>query len=174
MKEIRLSQNQVAIIDDIDVALVEQYKWYAKYCKATHTYYAYTNIWLNGRKTTLQMHRLIMGAATGEGVDHVDHEGLRNNRSNLRKCTTSQNMANRRMPINNTSGYKGVCFDKTRGLWMAQIVILKKHCTIGRFENQVDAARAYDDRAIECFGVFALTNKALGLLEAAAVKAEVA
>jgi hypothetical protein len=51
-----------------------------------------------------------------------------------------------------TSRYKGVCWDKRRELWVAQIVRDKKHRHIGRFERETDAARAYDEAARELFG----------------------
>ena len=62
-------------------------------------------------------------------------------------------------PPNSSSIYVGVRWDKSRNLWMAGIVFLRKSITIGRYKNEIDAAKAYNSKAIELFGSDARINK---------------
>ena len=57
-----------------------------------------------------------------------------------------------------TSIYKGVCFDKERRKWVVSIYIDNKCRKIGRFKNEIDAARAYDEAAKKYFGEYARLN----------------
>lgn len=110
-------------------------------------------------------HRLAWFYMTGEwpkdDVDHRDTNRLNNRWSNLRAATRSQNIANCRTPKDNTSGIKGVTFDKTRQKWRAQIGIGK--CEkgywytkgLGRFDTKEQAAAAYQAEAMRRFGEFA-------------------
>ena len=83
MIEISLSQNQVALVDDQDYDLVNQYTWYAFKCR--NTYYATKNLGcVEGKWSRILMHRLIMGAQPGQFVDHKNGDGLDNRRENLR------------------------------------------------------------------------------------------
>ena len=85
---------------------------------------------------------------------------MNNKKSNLRKCTHGQNMFNRKLNSNNTSGFKGVV--KNRGRWIAQIERRikgkRKVFKIGRFNDKVEAARAYNKAALKYFGKFACLN----------------
>lgn len=110
------------------------------------------------------MHREVMLAAAHERVDHINHDTLNQQRSNLRICTTGQNGANRQIQVNNTSGYKGVDWHKRHGKWRTQVQVNGKSVHIGVYNSPVDAALAYDRAAIEYNGEFALTNKMMGLL----------
>ena len=95
----------------------------------------------------------------GKGIDHRDMNGLNNQRSNLRFCTLSQNAMNRRKRENTSSIYKGVYFNNQRGKkWKAQIRINGKQIHLGLFDFEVDAARAYNMKAIELFCEFANLN----------------
>lgn len=107
------------------------------------------------------LHRLLM--PTASYVDHVDGNPRNNTRSNLRKCTLSQNQGNRRLNKNNVSGYKGVGIHSQTGLWRARITVTKagksreKH--LGLYETPEAAARAYNKAAVKYFGEFAKLNK---------------
>lgn len=152
MKTIILTQNQIAIIDDIDFDLVNPYKWCTKRSKHDNTYYAITR----NKGKGLFMHNLIMGVI---GIDHIDNDGLNNTRSNLRVANQSQNAANQNKQKRNcTSKYKGVYFKKSLKKWIAQIKFLQRKIHIGSFVNEIDAAKAYDVKAKELFGEFAKTN----------------
>lgn len=97
------------------------------------------------------MHNLIMGQL---GVDHRDHNGLNNKRSNLRVATNGQNQANRRT----SAQYRGIFKDRS-GKWVARIrQPVGKREYLGYFSDPEEAARAYDRAAVRIHGEFALLN----------------
>jgi hypothetical protein len=98
--------------------------------------YAYANI--AGKRVYL--HRFILHAPKGMEVDHIDHNGLNNVRSNLRLATHAQNTCNVRRGTKNTSGVKGVSWCSTTQRWRARVVLNGKHYHVGMFTT-VDAAR---------------------------------
>lgn len=99
-----------------------------------------------------------MAATKGEIVDHCNHDTLNNRRENLRLCTVAQNTANQRKSIRNTSGFKGVSWDRQNRQWEAKVCINGHRIFLGRFADLIEAARAYDAGAIKYFGEFAYTN----------------
>lgn len=91
-------------------------------------------------------------------LDFVDHRnGIRDDNSfdNLRIATNSQNQANTGPQVNNTSGFKGVSWQSSRGKWIAMITVNGKAKNLGRYDSVVDAAKAYKRAAIEAWGEFA-------------------
>lgn len=111
-----------------------------------------------GRTAIVFLHRFILNAGRKDRVDHLNHDGLDNRRSNLRLATASQNNWNARKRSETSSRFKGVCWDAARGKWMAQIKAPGAQRHLGRFASEVDAALAYDAAAIKHCGGFALTN----------------
>lgn len=111
MKKIPLTKGQVALVDDEDYEMVSRYKWYTQ--DINKTLYAQRMIVTKGtgKRVTMFMHRLIMNTPQGMDTDHIDRNGLNNQKSNLRICTRTQNLLNRGMLKSNTSGYKGVYLD---------------------------------------------------------------
>lgn len=109
---------------------------------------------------TTYMHRLILGLVPGDGqrVDHRDLNGLNNVRSNLRLCTSSQNLANGPRRVDNTSGYRGVGWDRQHRRWVAKIQVRGRTMNLGLFRSPEQAALAYDAAAREHFGEFARPN----------------
>jgi len=162
MKEIELTQCEVALVDDADHEWLSQHKWYVN---NTGTYlYAARTIWdpATKKKRRLYMHRAILDAPAHLQADHINHNGLDNRRANLRLCTMAQNQANSRKRRRHTSSrFKGVSWHKATRNWRAAIKIGQHHKTLGYFEDEVEAARAYDVRAQEAFGEFAKLNFAL-------------
>ena len=165
MKEIELSQGYVAQVDDEDYARVSAHKWSATVYRnengSVERVYAFNAIKRNGKRTTQKLHQFIMGV---KGVDHWDHNGLNNQRYNLRLATGSQNQYNQRLNINSTSGFKGVCWYERYQKWLAYITVSRKRIYLGYFHDILDAARAYDAAALKYHGEFAMTNVMLGLL----------
>lgn len=156
MKEIPLSQGKVALIDDADFELVNQFKWYAN--RDRRGYYAKRNVPApHGRQTVQKMHTFIMGQ---RGIDHRDGDGLNNQRGNLRPATSVQNGRGfRRKAAGSSSSYRGVTWYKPRRKWGAQIGISPgKLLYLGLFTDEVEAAKAYDAAAREHFGEFASPN----------------
>lgn len=152
MAEIRLTQGKIAIVDDADLPLLDGRPWCAQ--KTRHHWYAVSR--------GITMHRLLAGAE-GLQVDHIDGDGLNNRRSNLRVGTVSQNQANRRTAFG-ASRFKGVNREKRGKPWRAAIKVNGRKIHLGAFEDEAEAARAYDQAALEYFGEFACTNEMLGLL----------
>jgi hypothetical protein len=135
-------------LSEADLAIVCKHRWRA--LKRKHTVYAISTI--NGR--SVYMHRLLMGHPSGAFVDHVDGDGLNNLRENLRIATPSQNNCNRRMRSNNTSGFKGVSWDKKRGKWYAQICVNGKNKNCGYHNTPEAAHEAYIAAAADLHGDF--------------------
>lgn len=101
------------------------------------------------------MHWEIMN---GKGIDHRDGNGCNNRRSNLRFATKSENGMNQRKRENTSSIYKGVYFHKPSGKWLAHIMINGKSIHLGYFVDEIDAAKAYDAKAIVLFKEFTNLN----------------
>ena len=98
-----LTQGREAIIDVADVSLVDGHTWWLG--KGGYAVRVYK---VNGKQTTVYMHRVISACPEGQEVDHIDGDGLNNRRSNLRNATKAQNAYNVGPRRTNTSGYKGV------------------------------------------------------------------
>lgn len=150
MKKIDISTpkypNQFAIVDDRDFELLNQWKW------RTHSKgYA---IRMVGR-TVIYMHRLINNTPEGMETDHINRDKLDNRRSNLRSVSGTKNKINTGLWRHNTSGYKGVTWNKKLKKWQLQIGIESKNILIGYFEDIRDAslARTEAERSLSCPGV---------------------
>lgn len=154
---IPLTQGKTAMIDDADLDIISPYKWYAMQVK--NRFYAAAHIrYGKHHYRMILMHRLIMGASTGQQVDHINMDTLDCRRSNLRFCTNAQNQRNRAKHHDNTSGYKGVDWMKSRQKWRARIMIDRKEIHLGLFDDPIKAAEAYDKAAIEHHKSFARLN----------------
>ena len=158
MTEIPLTKKYVAIIDLEDFERVSQYKWYAAKWKGN--VYAKANIRNNdGVKKPVRMHRFLLGVTDPNiKVDHRDRNSLNNQKSNLRICTQAENTRNRGMDRRNVTGYKGPVWDKTNNRWSVCITFNYKTIRIGRYDTLEEAARAYNVKAKELFGEFAVLN----------------
>lgn len=159
MKEIKLTHDKIALVDDEDFYRLNMFEWYA--IKNKYTWYAGCSLYdKNGRWIkNIFMHRVILDVHDSEThVDHRDGNGLNNTRDNIRVCTSSQNQCNRKKPKNNKSGYKGVFWRKETKKWRARIVVNYKRIHLGYFDDIIDAARAYDMAAIKYHGSFAKLN----------------
>jgi hypothetical protein len=147
-----LAGGLIALVDPQDASRVGRYKW--KPLREHHgSIYATRSTYGDGRVTTVLMHRFVVGAPAGVGVDHRNRDTLDNRRANLRLATMSQNQANT-VSRGGTSRFKGVSWDRRRRLWKAQLA----HRTVGRFGDETEAAVAYDVAAFERWGTFALLN----------------
>lgn len=146
MLVVGLTQGKVALIDKADHELVNRWKW-----SYDPTGYARRNE--RGRKVYL--HRQLMGEPIDLEVDHINGDKLDNRRRNLRVCTSAENKRNTGIRRTNTSGYKGVTWQKNRQKWKAQIQYEGVNRHLGLFINKEDAARAYASAAESLFGDFA-------------------
>ena len=156
VKLIPLTQGKFAIVDAKDYEWLSQYKWYAN--QDGNNFYAYTFLTKGNKKKRVFMHRLIMNAPKGLCIDHIDINGLNNRRSNLRPCTPAQNVQNSRPRSNASSKYKGVFWNKKNKKWIATIHKGENRTYLGGFDDEIEAALAYDRKAEELFGEFAYLN----------------
>ncbi len=153
-KEIRLTQNKITIVDDIEFEQLNRYKWYA--LKNGRTFYAMRHAGMFPFKFLISMHREILCTPENRQTDHINGNGLDNRRCNLRICTWAENQQNRGAARNNVSGYKGVSFQQ--GKWIALITKNKETTYIGRYSTPQEAALAYNKAAIKLHGKFAKLN----------------
>jgi hypothetical protein len=165
MKTIELTKGYQALVDDEDFNRVNKLSWRAGV--QSHTIYARASKYLGNQKwRTICMSRFILNVTNPKvQVDHIDGNGLNNTRSNLRICTHQQNTQNKRKPRLNSKGqipssiYKGVRFQKYNKKWNALIETHGKCIYIGCFNTEIEAAKAYNNKAQELFGDFARKNE---------------
>lgn len=156
MKEIPLTRGYVALVDDEDFAKLQGCAWQAGVVPGRKAVYANGRVPNSGKRGKhVIMHRVIMDAPPGVDVDHIDGNGLNNQRSNLRLCSRKDNLRNRGALSRNTSGYKGVTWSKKKKKWYAQIRVDGKNKSLGFHDDIQAAALAYQDAAKEHHGDFA-------------------
>lgn len=157
MKEIKLTQGQVALVDDEDFERVNQFKWFAH--NTGYAFRAVRNIRVNGKRQTQTLHGFIMGDNPLKlDIDHANLIPLDCQKHNLRFCTQSQNCANRGPFKKGSSKYKGVSFVPHINKYVSRIQKDKKLLILGYYIDEVEAAKAYDRKAKELFGQFARVN----------------
>ena len=152
-------------VSDVDFYRVVKLKWHAfvnrrKDRTIKNVYARNSTRKSDGSIVRTLMHRFLVGAPFGTEVDHRDHDGLNNQRRNLRVSNTQQNQGNRTINKDNTSGFKGVTHFKRNRKWGATV----RRKFLGLFSTAEKAAHAYDKESERVFGKFSLTNKKLGRL----------
>jgi hypothetical protein len=158
MREIKLTQNKVALVDDEDFGRLNQFKWFAHYDR--HNWYACRHTGrINGKDPTTGMHRTIMTPPDGMEVDHKDGNGLNNQKSNLRICQHIHNNRNLKPRSEKISSQlKGVSWNKRRKKFRARITSDRHTIYLGCFVSEQEAALAYDHAAKKLHGDYARTN----------------
>ena len=160
MKEIPLTgrhaRGKVALVDDEDYPLLSCFSWSA-YDKGSDGKYWYARGWdrLVESRRRVDMHRLVMGFPRGLEIDHRNGNGLDNRKDNLRVATAAQNQANQRSR-RGASKYKGV--HKSEKGWRARLSFHQRKISLGYFDTEEEAARAYDETAKLLWGDFAKVN----------------
>ena len=134
MKKIILTHGEVVLVDDIDFYVLNKYKW----CLNSA---GYATRRLNTHRSIL-MHRVICNTPENLETDHINGHKLDNRRKNLRNVTHSQNQMHNRIPRNNTSGAKGVVWDKKNKKWQAQIKTNGINHFLGRFDKLKEAVKS--------------------------------
>lgn len=153
MKEIVSSNGKVIFVDDNDFDLMNRWRWYAHLSGGC--YYAYRSIRVRGRRGVISMHRQLMGSPQGLVVDHIDGNGLNNQKSNLRVCTKKENLWHHNK-IKGIIPYLGVTYKRKK--FLARITCDKRVYRLGAYYTPEEAARAYDKMAKVLFGQFATLN----------------
>ena len=156
MKKIALSgelgKGKFVLVDDEDFEKLNKYKWHfgtgyaRRLSKGSHS-----------TRKVIWMHRVIMNTPSNMVIDHIDGEGLNNQKYNLRNCLPKENARNTRIASNNTSGYKGVYrFHKS---WRAVIFLNGKMIHLKMCSTPLEGAKIYNEAAIKYHGEFASLNK---------------
>jgi hypothetical protein len=147
-----LTRGYEAAIDAADVSLVAAWNWCA--VPRLNTVYAKRADYSGGRYRNVYLHRVIVAAPDGVVVDHKSGDGLDNRRANLRLASTSQNQQNSHKRSDNSSGVKGVSFNKAHGKWEAEVQMNGLRRRLGLFAKLDDAASAVSVARAELHGVF--------------------
>lgn len=160
---IPLTLGHEAVVDAADVHLVNGFNWKAS--KDHRHIYAVRKIRTEaGGHRHIRMHRAILCATVDSGldVDHINGNGLDNRRCNIRFCTKAQNARNQQLSNRNTSGCKGVYFDKNSNKWRARIMVDKKFISLGYYSSIENASFAYEKASIEHHGEFSRVISTIG------------
>lgn len=109
----------------------------------------------------IKLHKLL---CEGEEIDHFNRNKLDNRKSNLRPITHKQNMLNRSIAVNNTSGVTGVSFNKSHNKWYANISENGNRHSLGYFDNFDDAVAARKAAEEKYFGGYNYNNNVKGVV----------
>lgn len=137
--------------DDADAERVLGHSWHINKC--CNKLYAASRI----NHKIVRLHTFLLGAGPGH-IDHIDGDSMNNHRSNLRRCTHSQNLQNMGIGRRNKTGFKGVWFSNEEGKYKSQITTNGKRRCIGTFATAIEAARKYNEVAFAERGEFAKLN----------------
>ena len=147
-----------AMVDDEDYDYLMQWNW-SVIKRTKGLFYAGRTEWYGDGKGQkhIKMHRLLLGLNDPKiEVDHKDHNGLNNQRNNLRAVTHQQNLFNGR--ASGESKYIGVGRRRFGGKWCASVTVNRKKCYVGYFDDEIEAAKARDVAAKKLHGEFARLN----------------
>lgn len=142
MKEVPLTQGKVALVDDEDYELVSQYKWCAQF--DGYNWYAVrqdSRKKNNGKQKPIRMHSFLLQPPKGLEIDHINHDGLDNRRSNLHVCSHGENLRNW-SKVRGISKHTGVSWCNTHKKWKARTNIDGKRTSLGYHSSEEEAIYA--------------------------------
>ena len=156
-RRIYLGEGQWTILESPDYYRLKNFRWFV--FVSSGKFYAHRcAIIKNQRTKRISMHREIMNAPKSKLVDHKNGDSLDNLRSNLRLATQRENLRNRKKTKSKTSSlFRGI-YRYRKYRWVALIKYRGKRIWLGIFDNEIDAAKAYDKAAKKYFGQFARLN----------------
>lgn len=148
----------LVIIDLKNVNLINKYTWFTK--KAiTGSYYVYASTTINKKETKISLQRLLLGNPENKVIDHINGNTMDNRIENLRICSKSENNKNAKKNKRGTSSkYKGVT-KRPSGRFGVYIQNNKVIFCVGTFDSEIEAAKAYNKKALELFGEYAKLNE---------------
>lgn len=159
--KVKLSGNfglgKYVLVDKEDFDRVRQYTWWL----GTKNLRPATDIWDKTTKKSKRvlLSRFILNPVKGMVVDHINGDPLDNRRANLRVCSFKENQRNRTvLNKNNTSGFRGVSWDRFRNMWVAQLSFNRKHIYLGRYKDKKDARKAVKMAILKRHGDYANIN----------------
>lgn len=158
-REIQLTKGLVALVDAEDFHWLSRWKWHA-HVVGSRTYAARNASKAEraaGAPCSIYLHREVLPLADGRLVDHANRDTLDDRRANLRAASYVENGANSGR-TGGSSIYRGVCVDRRRGKFRAEIRPGGRSIFLGYFNEPIGAARAYDAAAREHYGAFAALN----------------
>lgn len=125
------------LFDDSDLPIVMAYAWFLN-----PQGYACTKIKRkDGSRRTIGMHRVILGDPDSSDVDHINRIKTDNRRENLRACTRSENMRNKRPYLGKPANLRGVTYNKSRGKWQVAIRVNGNLTWFGYHDTAEDASK---------------------------------
>lgn len=153
MHEIILTQDKVALVDDEDYDYLNQWNWYA--AKSRYVYYAQRMGFINGKHIIVKMHRILTNLTDPKlMVDHINNDGLDNQKANLRITTSGPNQINTNR-IRGEVPYKGVTYRKDVDKFQSRITVNGRTFSLGFYTDPISAAEAYNEAAVKYYGSFA-------------------
>jgi hypothetical protein len=147
--QIQTPSGVTALVDDLDAALVQKFRWFEHRAKSKVYLRGYKGLRRNG---LVYLHHVICHRSPGMEIDHINGDGLDNRRVNFREVDRTHNNANRRF-------VRGCHFEKRTGMWRAEISKNGTRYRLGRFPTMHDARDAYRAKKAELYPGF-YTNEA--------------
>lgn len=132
---------------------LEDYDLIKNHCWFVGKYDGYVATNIPKMNKSLKMHRLVMGVADGEIVDHKSRIRTDNRKENLRVVTPSQNSINSNISSYNSSGITGVSWNKEKCAWDSYLNINHNRIRLGRFNNKQNAIIARLQAELKYFGI---------------------
>lgn len=155
MREIPLTNvEKLAIVDDDMYEYLSKWSWFL----STDGYAVRWNK-IGDKYKLIFMHREVANTQKGKITDHINRNKLDNRSENLRVCSHSQNNSNTKIFSTNTSGYRGVSWNKNQEKWLVYVSFEGKNYYVGSFNNKEKAAKAWNKVALELKGEYASLNK---------------
>jgi hypothetical protein len=145
MRQINLSQNKVAILDDEDFDRFASFHWCYRGERNGNDGYAIRHAKDGKKYRTVYLHRAIMNPEPGTEVIFLNHDRLDCRKENLRVVTVAEARRHHRVRSDSKSRIKGVRFNPDTETWSAYIYRSGRPIHVGTFYFEEDAMSAYEE-----------------------------